>query len=73
MAEWLSSCAPLRWPRVFAGLDPGHRHGTAHEATLRWHPIAEPEGPTTRIYNYARGCFGEKKKKKKKDWQQMLA
>ena len=36
---------------------------------------AQPEGPTTRIYNYAPGCFGEKKKKekKRKDWQQMLA
>ena len=32
------------------------------------------EGPTTRIYNYVLGAFGEKKKKKKKeDWQQMLA
>ena len=33
--------------------------------------IEEPEGPTTRIYNYALGGFGEKKKKE--DWQQMLA
>ena len=22
----------------FAGLDPGHRHGTAHQAMLGWHP-----------------------------------
>ena len=22
----------------FSGSDPGHRHGTAHQATLRWHP-----------------------------------
>ena len=35
--------------------------------------IAEPEGPTTRIYNYVLGDFGEKKKKKKIDLQQMLA
>ena len=39
------------------------------------------EGPTTRIYNYVLGGFGEKKQKKKKekrerekeDWQQLLA
>ena len=30
------------------------------------------EGPTTRIYNYVLGGFGEKKKKKE-GWQQMLA
>ena len=35
-------------------------------------PIAEPEGPTTRIYNYVLEGFGEKNKKKK-DQQQMLA
>ena len=27
--------------------------------------ISEPEGPTTRIYNYVLGDFGEKKKKKR--------
>ena len=33
------------------------------------------EGPTTEIYSYVLGGFGEEKKKKKKkeDWQQMLA
>ena len=33
------------------------------------------EGPTTKIYNYVLGEFGEKKagKKKKEDWQQLLA
>ena len=35
--------------------------------------MAEPEGPTSRIYNYVLGGFGETKKKKKTDWQQMLA
>ena len=35
--------------------------------------IAEPEGPTTRIYNYVLGGFGERKKKKKEDWQRVLA
>ena len=31
------------------------------------------EGPTTKIYNYVLGGFGEKKQKKKEDWQQLLA
>ena len=34
------------------------------------------EGPTTKIYNYVLGGFGEGKKKqekKEKDWQQLLA
>ena len=31
------------------------------------------EGPTTKIYNYVLGGFGEKKQKKKKNWQQLLA
>ena len=58
----------------FAGSDPGLGHGTACQATLRWHP-PEPEGPTTRICNYVLGGFREKEKKRKKkeDWQQMLA
>ena len=31
-------------------------------------------GPTTKIYNYVLGGFGEKKRKiKKEDWQQLLA
>ena len=35
---------------------------------------AEPEGPTTRIYNYVVGeLWGEEEAKKKKDWQQVLA
>ena len=34
--------------------------------------MAQPEALTTTIYNYVLGVFGEKKKKKK-DWQQMLA
>ena len=35
--------------------------------------MAQPEGPTTKIYNYLLRGFGEKKKKEKEDWQQMLA
>ena len=35
--------------------------------------IAEPERPTTRMYNYVLGGIREKKKKRKKeDWQQIL-
>ena len=34
--------------------------------------VTEPEGPTTRLYNYVLGGF-EEKKKKKEDWQQTLA
>ena len=31
------------------------------------------ERPTTKIYNYVLGGFGEKKQKKKEDWQELLA
>ena len=31
------------------------------------------EGPTTKIYNYVLGGFGEEKQGKKKDWQQLSA
>ena len=49
----------------FAGLDSRHGHGTAHQAHAEMAShIAESEGPTTRIYNYVLGGFGEKKKKK---------
>ena len=35
--------------------------------------IGEPERHTTRICNYVLGAFGERKKKKKeRNWQQML-
>ena len=46
----------------------GHAEGASHTA---WH---KPEAPTTRIYNYVLGDFGEKNlKRKKEDWQQLLA
>ena len=39
VAEWLSSCAPsASVAQGFTGLDPGHGHGTAHQATLRQCP-----------------------------------
>ena len=48
-------------------LDPGCGHGTTHQATLNMAShMAQPEGPTTRIYNYVLEGFGEKKKREKK-------
>ena len=35
--------------------------------------IAQPEALITQIYNYMLGGFGERKEKKKEDWQQILA
>ena len=38
--------------------------------------MSQLEGPTTKIYNYILGGFGEKTqkgKKKEEDWQQLLA
>ena len=40
-------------------------HGLSSHAEAASH-VAQPEGPTSRIYNYILGAFGEKKKKKKK-------
>ena len=34
--------------------------------------MTQLEGPTIRIHNYVLGGFGERRKKEK-DWQQMLA
>ena len=38
VAEWLSSCTPLQVAQCFIGSNPGCRHGTAHQTTLRWRP-----------------------------------
>ena len=59
----------------FAGSDPGHGRGIAHQGTLRWHPTCHNyEDPQQKIYIYELGGFGEKKQKKKEDdWQQLLA
>ena len=60
--------------RGFMGSDPGHGYGTAHQAMVRHHPtLALSEALTARIYNCVLGGVGEKKKKKKEDWQQLLA
>ena len=60
----------------FSSLDARHRpkHRSSSHAEAMSH-MAQPEGSTTRIYNYVLGGFGEKKKKggKKEDWQQVLA
>ena len=64
MAEWLSLHTLLQQPRVSLvrilsadmALSSGHAEAASH--------IAQPEGPTTRMYNCVLGVFGEKKKKK---------
>ena len=65
-AERLRLHTPLRWPRF-------HRSGcwaqpstTASGHAETGSHTADPEGPTTGIYNYVLGGFGEKKKKKTK-------
>ena len=73
-APWQSG-----WVHVLHFSSPGfHRfspwagHGTAHQAMLRLRPTWQKyEGPTTGIDNHVVGGFGEKKRKK--NWQQMLA
>ena len=66
MAQWLSLRVLLWWPRVslIRILGPGRRDGSVPHAEAMSH-TAQPEGPTSRIYNYILGGFGEKKKKKK--------
>ena len=56
------------------GSDPGHGHGAARRATLRWRPISHnwknmQLGHTT-VYG---GGLWEIEQKKKKDWQRLLA
>ena len=65
MAKWLSSHAPLQQPRVSQVQILGTDMAPLIKPEVVSH-IAEPEGPTTRIYNYVLGGSGEKKKKKKK-------
>ena len=73
MAEWLSLCTLLQRGRIspvrILGMDLAllisHAEAVSH--------IAELEGPTTRIYNYVLGGFGEKKGEKEEDWQWILA
>ena len=49
------------------------RHRSSGHAEAASH-MPQLEGPTTEIYNYVLGGFGEKKQKEKKEnWQQLLA
>ena len=57
----------------FAGLDPGQTwHCLSGHIEAASH-VPQLEGPTTKIYNYILGRWGEKQGGKKKDWQQLLA
>ena len=56
----------------FTGSDPGRGHGTSSSHTEVVSHMAQPEGRTTRIYNYVLGGFGEKKKKKKKKRKKVI-
>ena len=38
VAEWLSSRTPLQAAQCFVGSNPGRRHSTARQATLRQRP-----------------------------------
>ena len=69
MAEWLSSRAPLRQPRVSLvqtlGADTWH-HSSGHAEAVSHMP--QLEGPTTKIYLYTTmywGLWGEKAERKK--------
>ena len=65
MAEWLSHALRFGGPgfHQFGSwawtwhCSSGHAEAASH--------TAQPEGPTTRIYNYVLGSLGEKKEKKK--------
>ena len=51
----------------FSGLDTGRRHGTARPGHVEAAShVLQLEGPTTIIYNYILGEFGEKKQKERK-------
>ena len=50
----------------FTGSDPGHGPSTTHQAMPRQSHIAQPEGPTTRIYNYVQRALGRRRKKEKR-------
>ena len=71
VAQGLSSCALLWQPRVSPVRTPGTNLAPLIRPCGGGVHIAEL-GPTTRMYNYELGGFGEKRKKKK-DWPQMLA
>ena len=66
MAQWLSLQALLQRPGFcrFGSWVQTWRHSSSHAEVVSH--IAQLEGPTTRIYDYVLGGFGENKKKNKK-------
>ena len=66
MANWLNSLASLLWPRAslvqILGMDVAPLVKPCWGSVLH----SRTRGPTTRVYNYVLGYFGDKKKKKKK-------
>ena len=65
---------PSGWVRVLCFSSPGFRqfrsrvqtwHCSSGHAEVASH-VAQPEGPTARIYNYVLGGFGEEEKKTQK-------
>ena len=58
----------------FTSLDPGRRHGTAHQAMLRWRPTCHNQKDLQLEYTTVYlGALGRRGEKKEEDWQQMLA
>ena len=60
----------------FTGSDPGHGHGTTHQAMLRLHPTWNNQRQSQLEYTTMYwGDLGRKsrKEKKKEGWQQLLA
>ena len=70
MAKWLSSRALLQWPVS----DLGCGHDTAQQAMLRPRPTCHNQKDLQLEYAaiYC-GALGRRRRKKKEDWQQMLA
>ena len=58
----------------FASLDPGCRHGTTHQAMMRWHPTYHNQRHSQLEYTTMYwGALGRRRRRKKEEWQQMLA
>ena len=58
----------------FTGSHPGRRHGTTHQAMLRRHPTQHIQKDLQLEYTtvYWR-ALGRRRRRRKEDWQQMLA
>ena len=65
MASWLRSSSPLRQPGFGSQAEPHHLSVGSH--VLAAAHMEEPEGLTTRIYNYILGLWGGKKRRKKRE------